>query len=100
MGRCLCKSPGNRHRQLLDDSFMLSGSSSDSRVIIKGKVVVAKNPCLHPGDVRVLRAVNVPELLHMVDCVIFPQKGLRPHPNECSGSDLDGIFTLFAGTLS
>jgi RNA-dependent RNA polymerase len=22
--------------------------------VVKGKVVVAKNPCLHPGDVRVL----------------------------------------------
>ncbi|KAI3778791.1 hypothetical protein L2E82_08176 [Cichorium intybus] len=58
--------------------------------IVVGKVVVAKNPCLHPGDVRVLRAVNVPGLHHMVDCVVFPQKGHRPHPNECSGSDLDG----------
>nr|CCD74482.1 RNA-dependent RNA polymerase 1 [Arabidopsis halleri subsp. halleri] len=60
------------------------------RFIITGPVVVAKNPCLHPGDVRVLEAVNVPALNHMVDCVVFPQKGLRPHPNECSGSDLDG----------
>nr|GMD23404.1 probable RNA-dependent RNA polymerase 1 [Ipomoea batatas] len=58
--------------------------------IAQGKVVVAKNPCLHPGDVRVLRAVNVPALNHMVDCVVFPRKGERPHPNECSGSDLDG----------
>ncbi|GER31869.1 RNA-dependent RNA polymerase [Striga asiatica] len=58
--------------------------------VVKGNVVVAKNPCLHPGDVRVLRAVDVPGLYHMVDCVVFPQKGERPHPNECSGSDLDG----------
>ncbi|CAH2037641.1 unnamed protein product [Thlaspi arvense] len=57
---------------------------------IMGPVVVAKNPCLHPGDVRVLQAVKVPALSHMVDCVVFPQKGSRPHPNECSGSDLDG----------
>lgn len=73
-----------------------NGSSSSGGVggykskIVVGKVVVAKNPCLHPGDVRVLKAVNVPSLHHMVDCVVFPQKGHRPHPNECSGSDLDG----------
>ncbi|KAF5442827.1 hypothetical protein F2P56_035445 [Juglans regia] len=59
-------------------------------MICEGQVVVAKNPCLHPGDVGVLEAVNVPALHHMVDCVVFPQKGERPHPNEYSGSDLDG----------
>ena len=48
-----------------------------SKHIVKGKVVVAKNPCLHPGDVRILRAVDVPSLHHMVDCVVFPQKGRR-----------------------
>ncbi|KAL5716012.1 RNA-directed RNA polymerase [Ranunculus cassubicifolius] len=58
--------------------------------VCEGKLVVAKNPCLYPGDLRVLKAVNVPALQHMVDCVVFPQKGHRPHPNECSGSDLDG----------
>ncbi|KAL1294551.1 hypothetical protein HN51_055332 [Arachis hypogaea] len=71
----------------------LSGSSSydpAKSYIVNGKVVVAKNPCLHPGDVRVLKAVNVPALHHMLDCVVFPRKGRRPHPNECSGSDLDG----------
>ncbi|XP_041006286.1 probable RNA-dependent RNA polymerase 1 [Juglans microcarpa x Juglans regia] len=64
--------------------------SNPNNFICEGRVVVAKNPCLHPGDVRVLEAVNVPTLHHMVDCIVFPQKGKRPHPNECSGSDLDG----------
>ncbi|XVE74536.1 hypothetical protein DITRI_Ditri12bG0024900 [Diplodiscus trichospermus] len=54
-----------------------SGSGSEKRYIVEGKVVVSKNPCLHPGDVRVLRAVNVSDLYHMVDCVVFPQKGIR-----------------------
>ncbi|KAK1578735.1 hypothetical protein Q3G72_032736 [Acer saccharum] len=58
--------------------------------VVESKVVVAKNPCLHPGDMRVLKAVDVPALHHMVDCIVFPAKGKRPHPDECSGSDLDG----------
>ncbi|KAJ0764721.1 putative RNA-directed RNA polymerase [Helianthus annuus] len=75
-------------RRPLGDEY--SGIGSYRPRIVRGDVVVAKNPCLHPGDVRVLKAVNVPALHHMVDCVVFPQKGKRPHPNECSGSDLDG----------
>ncbi|KAL6534083.1 RNA-dependent RNA polymerase [Orobanche hederae] len=58
--------------------------------VVKGLVVIAKNPCLHPGDVRILEAVDMPELHHLYDCLIFPQKGERPHTNEASGSDLDG----------
>lgn len=68
-----------------------SGTGSNkNHYLVRGKVVVAKNPCLHPGDVRILTAVDVPALHHMVNCVVFPQKGKRPHTNECSGSDLDG----------
>ncbi|KAL6216987.1 hypothetical protein ACLB2K_010205 [Fragaria x ananassa] len=58
--------------------------------VIKGLVVVAKNPCLHPGDIRILEAVDAPGLHHLHDCLVFPQKGYRPHSNEASGSDLDG----------
>lgn len=58
--------------------------------VITGKVTMAKNPCLHPGDIRILQAVDNPALHHLVDCFVMPQKGDRPHSNEASGSDLDG----------
>ncbi|KAK6917984.1 RNA-dependent RNA polymerase, eukaryotic-type [Dillenia turbinata] len=64
----------------------------ETTAIVVGKVIVTKNPCLHPGDVRVLEAVYEVSLEDkgLVDCLVFPQKGERPHPNECSGGDLDG----------
>ncbi|KAG8375787.1 hypothetical protein BUALT_Bualt10G0136800 [Buddleja alternifolia] len=78
----------------LEDCFVKHGSQfSDTKKklqVIKGLVAIAKNPCLHPGDVRILEAVDVPGLHHLYDCLIFPQKGDRPHTNEASGSDLDG----------
>ena len=67
------------------------------RPTIRGKpmtvsafVIVAKNPCYLLGDVRLLRAVDVQGLEHLVDCIVFPTKGKRPHSTEIAGSDLDG----------
>jgi RNA-dependent RNA polymerase len=78
-------------QQLLREPwFDISIGIQNNAEIIVGTVVMAKNPCLHPGDVRILEAVDVPELHHLVDCLVFPQKGERPHANEASGSDLDG----------
>ncbi|CAN0877583.1 RNA-dependent RNA polymerase 6 [Linum grandiflorum] len=78
----------------LQNVFVKHGSKfkdtkKDLRVVT-GTVVIAKNPCLHPGDVRVLEAVDNPSLHHLYDCLVFPQNGERPHSNEASGSDLDG----------
>ncbi|CAN6926127.1 unnamed protein product [Brassica oleracea] len=73
-----------------DPTLSLDSKPPTEPYNIIGDVVVAKSPCLHPGDVRVLKAIAVTDLNHMTDCIVFPQKGHRPHPNECSGSDLDG----------
>ena len=64
------------------------------------KCTIAKCPCLHPGDVRVLdfkcyvegdESTEKYKVFERYENVlIFPSKGPRPHPNECSGSDLDG----------
>ncbi|XP_057434485.1 RNA-dependent RNA polymerase 6 [Lotus japonicus] len=77
----------------LENCFSKHGSrfsETKSLQVVKGYVVIAKNPCLHPGDVRILEAIDSPDLHHLYDCLVFPQKGDRPHTNEASGSDLDG----------
>ncbi|KAK7347182.1 hypothetical protein VNO80_21709 [Phaseolus coccineus] len=80
-----------RTTEKFDDNLRKGGDDDSTRIIV-GKVVVTKNPCLHPGDVRVLDAIYNEELEEkgLRDCLVFPQNGHRPHPNECSGGDLDG----------
>ncbi|CAG8586693.1 12512_t:CDS:2, partial [Ambispora gerdemannii] len=55
-----------------------------------GEVLVTRNPCLHPGDLSVLYAVDIPQLHHLKNCIVFSQKGQRPAANTMSGGDLDG----------
>lgn len=42
------------------------------------------------GDILKLRAVDHPQLAHLVDCVVFPSVGKRAAPSMSSGGDLDG----------
>lgn len=67
-----------------------SDKNSKTSKIVEGTVVITKYPCMHSGDVRKFNAVNVSALHHIKDCVVFPARGSRPHPDEMAGSDLDG----------
>lgn len=58
--------------------------------VIEGKCILARNPSLHPGDIRVVHAIDVPALHHLKDCVVLPQTGDRDLSSMCSGGDLDG----------
>lgn len=83
------QTPGNK--QFYDTGLSAFAQNPvDSKIsIVHGKVIVAKNPCLHPGDIRVLCAVNIPALHHMVDCIVFPQQGER-----CALIDLFDLFVI------
>lgn len=51
---------------------------------------MSRNPCTHPGDVRILEAVDIPEFKHLYNVIVFPSTGLRPLCNMMAGGDLDG----------
>jgi RNA-dependent RNA polymerase len=66
-------------------------ASKDAKYeVIEGVCILARNPSLHPGDIRVVRAVNRPQLQEYRDVVVFPQTGDRDIASMCSGGDLDG----------
>ena len=67
-------------------------------LILEGEVYVTKNPCLHPGDIKILKAVNnevvYANLSHMINVIVFSsledENDKRPIQNQISGGDLDG----------
>lgn len=70
--------------------------------VIEGVCLVGRNPSLHPGDIRVVQAIDVPALHHLRDVVVFSQLGTRDVPSMCSGGDLDGddFFVIWDADLT
>lgn len=58
--------------------------------VLNGPVMVTKHPVMHPGDVRMLLAVDIPELKDHKNVILFSRHGDRPEADKMSGSDLDG----------
>ena len=59
--------------------------------IIQDSILVFRNPCLHPGDIRTVSAVDREELNDFFNVVVFPTKNCKSSlAAACSGGDLDG----------
>ena len=61
--------------------------------IVRHRVIITRSPALHPGDVQLADAVEVPDdspLRRLHNCVVFSQYGVRDLPSKLSGGDLDG----------
>ncbi|KAI9825931.1 MAG: hypothetical protein M1819_000450 [Sarea resinae] len=62
-------------------------------IITRRSVIITRAPALHPGDVQLVNAVNVPEnspLRKLSNCICFSRMGDRDLPSKLSGGDLDG----------
>lgn len=63
------------------------------QVLVRNNIIITRSPAMHPGDVQIVHAVNVPEdspLQHLRNVVVFSQHGHRDLASQLSGGDLDG----------
>ncbi|KKZ61292.1 hypothetical protein EMCG_04100 [[Emmonsia] crescens] len=92
---------------ILKEGEIFCTSLSDKgfrEVLLNPSVVVTRSPAMHPGDVQMARAVDVPadsSLRRLHNCVVFSQHGDRDLPSMLSGGDLDGDLynIIFDDTL-
>eukprot|EP01034_Spumella_vulgaris_P022923 gene22923-29101_t len=80
---------------LRDGEVFVQVQRGASSRVITGPVIMYRNPCLAPGDVRIVTAVDIPELRSQfkLSILFLPSGGrniTRSLSAECSGGDLDG----------
>ncbi|RVX71797.1 hypothetical protein B0A52_04196 [Exophiala mesophila] len=81
----------DQRKAMLPQIFLqYTDPATQKRKVVEGVCFLARNPSLHRGDVRVVMAVDNPQLRHMCDVVVMPCIGDRDLPSMCSGGDLDG----------
>ena len=78
---------------LRDNEIFLKIKEDDEKPsrVITGDVLIYRNPCLHPGDLRWVTAVNHSALHQWENVVLLPSYNIKTSlAAECSGGDLDG----------
>ncbi|KAI9675025.1 MAG: hypothetical protein M1817_001431 [Caeruleum heppii] len=87
-----CEAPEDERLKALPEIFVQvpNPDRPGQYTVIEGLCLLARNPSLHPGDIRIVRAVDNLKLRHLRDVVVLPQTGDRDVASMCSGGDLDG----------
>ncbi|KAJ7076679.1 RNA dependent RNA polymerase-domain-containing protein [Mycena belliarum] len=70
-------------------------TGANSRRVITGQCTIFRSPCIHPGDARLVTAVDHPAFQDcpLTNVVIFStKKASRDLPSMLGGGDLDGDF--------
>ena len=78
-----------------NEIFVQIHKENGNKKILKGEVLITKNPCISKYDIHKVEAVSndiINEYFSEFyeNIVIFPSKGEMPLPSKISGSDLDG----------
>ncbi|PPJ51825.1 hypothetical protein CBER1_09772 [Cercospora berteroae] len=63
------------------------------QILVRDNVAITRSPALHPGDIQLVNAVDVPvnnPNRQLSNVVVFSKWGTRDLPSMLSGGDLDG----------
>ncbi|MCJ1396820.1 hypothetical protein MMC11_000010 [Xylographa trunciseda] len=72
---------------------IINNLTGKKEVLVGVNVAITRSPALHPGDIQLVNAVDVPDISPLNDlhnCIVFSQHGSRDLPSKLSGGDLDG----------
>ncbi|KAF9535863.1 RNA-directed RNA polymerase 2 [Crepidotus variabilis] len=88
-----------------DEIFACVKPLNGSRRYLEGPVLISRSPVIHPGDVRIVRAIGPPPerspfaIEPLANTVVFSVRGNRPVPSCLGGGDLDGdLYNLIPFT--
>ena len=74
-----------------EEEVFVTYKEAEGPVIVRtGRILVYKNPCLHPGDLLTPTAVDREELHHLRNVIVFPITGSTSLAACSGGGDLDG----------
>ncbi|KAJ3404630.1 hypothetical protein HDU80_002570 [Chytriomyces hyalinus] len=101
--RARFKIPGGWHMfGVLDETGTLKEGqvfvqirSPQETKVLTGPHIIYRSPVIHPGDVQPVVAVDIPQLRHLHNVIVFSQHGKRDLPSQLGGGDLDGdMFSI------